>query len=360
MRMFSVFPGYRFFLYVVVVVLMVMMSLKMVTSVKAVKVTDHQAMFSLMPTVWDRHDPITAGLFMFKTHLANHLHASILVTNTGNGRGTVNLYPADASSAPTGGASFSSRDAELTDVGSWIKLSKEKVTLDPGKSQSVPFEITIPVNTDSGEHIGGIIAEDVKPLVAQAKKIPIHIRARWAVPIVLTLPGPTHEKLIATGILPDRGLVYQHLMIGLSNAGNIRVKANGSLQILDDHGHLIQKHALQYETLLPRTSIQNRFYIQHKALGVGHYQAVLDLYYGHNKVLKYRTEFIIKPPVKDLGGAIVALVKLGDTDDLWSLFAPWQIASGAGIGLILLGFLGYGLTKFCLKVKHQLSQHQEH
>ena len=356
MRMFSIFPVYRTFL--LVLMCMAILSLGITTSVKATQIPTHEATFSIMPTVWDPANPITGSYFVFHTQPGRHLRTSVLVTNTGTARGTVYLYPARAFSGSAGGAEFGARSAALTGAAAWIKLSSQKITLEPGKNQIVPFDVTIPANASSGEHIGGIVAENTVQKISQTKKFPLHILQRWAIAVLLILPGPIHEQLIATSVKPDGGAVYQQLKIGLSNTGNMRIKAHGLLQILDDSGHLIQKRALAYNTLLPQTDIINRFYIQHRTLGIGHYQAVIHLTYGHEHTLDYTTNFTIKAPKKNLTNAITTLVKLGDADDLWSLFAPWQIVCGAGISLILLGFLGYGLTKFCLKVKHQISQHK--
>lgn len=358
MRMFFVFPGYCVFLCAMLLML-TMIAPGITTGVRAEKIGDHQSAFDFQPVTWDPRNPATAAYFVLDVHPNTHIHTRVLVTNTGTTRGTATLYPVDAFTAPGGGTAYHTHSDARTEVGSWIKLNSEKVTLSPHQSQIVSFDVNVPANASAGEHVGGIVAENMAMKPVWPKNLPIHVKEFRIIAVQVNIPGPSLEKLIATGIQPDGGTVYQRMQIGLRNTGNKMVKATGTLQILDANGHFIQKQELKYGTFLPQTAILSKINIQHKALPIGHYQAVMNLNYGHKQTLSYTTKFTIKPPKKTLASAITTLVKLGEADDLWSLFAPWQLALGAGIGLLLVGFLGYGLSRFCLNFMHQIAQRKE-
>ncbi|GCE31741.1 hypothetical protein KDA_72250 [Dictyobacter alpinus] len=336
---------------------MVVMLLETRTGVSAENAPPHLSGFDLKPTVWDPHNPITGAYFVLDTHPASHLQSSLLVTNTGTVRGTVVLYPVDAFTAPTGGTAYRDRKDARKEVGTWIKLSQEKITLGPGQSANIPFEISIPAHVRAGDHVGGIVAEDLALRPVVPSNMPVHIRELRAVAVQLNLPGPAIEKLEATGIQPDGGTTYQRIQIGLRNTGNKMVKANGTLRILDDKGQIVQKQEVRYGTFLPQTAILTRLNIRHKALPIGHYKALLNLHYGHKQILDYTTAFTIKPK-KTFTGAVESLVKLGDSEDLLTLFAPWQLALGGAIGLLLAGGVGYWLVKSCMRLARQLPRRQ--
>src|SRR3989442_703117 len=124
-------------------------------------------------------------------------------------------------------------------------------------------------------------------------QVQISVQQRFVVPIVLILPGPQSEELVATGIQPSSGPGYQNLLIALSNTGTVRLKPHGNVQVSDVQGHPLRNLSMNLDTFLPRTSIDYSLYIQNEALAVGTYQAVLTLSYGHNHVLRYKTTFTI-------------------------------------------------------------------
>jgi hypothetical protein len=60
----------------------------------------------------------------------------------------------------TSGTVFLASSVQQREVGTWISLSVQHVTLAPQQSQTVSFQILVPKNAPAGQHVGGIVAAD--------------------------------------------------------------------------------------------------------------------------------------------------------------------------------------------------------
>ncbi len=353
MRMAYAFLSCRKFLpYYYLVMLMLVVVLGGTLNCAVIHAADSQPAFDLQPVFTDPNNPVTGAYFVMNGHPASHLQNSLRVINTGTAQGTVTLYPVDAFTAASGGTAFRTRTAARLDVGAWIVLSRQRLTLAPGQSQIIPFQVMISSHAYAGQHVGGIVAEDTTSHTLLAKKHTINIGLQQlrAVAVQVNIPGTLVEKVVATGISSDGASIYQRLLIGLHNSGNMMVKPSGSLQIFDLKGHRLQNQPLRLNTFLPHTSINDHIYIQHKALPIGQYKALLTLTYGHQQQLFYTTMFTIKSQKKTFTGAVSEYVSLGDDKNLFELFSPWQIAVGVGILLLLIGGLFSWINKIFVMV----------
>ena len=345
MKIFSFLPSRRTFFYEYVIVLIMAVLLAEALGVSAAHATAGQAAFEVNPVFSDPHNPITTSYFVMDAQPATSQHNSIRVTNIGSKSGTVNLYPVDAFTAPTGGTAFHAQADVRVDVGAWIALSRHQLTLAPGQSQSVPFQLTIPSHVRAGQHVGGIVVENTVVQSFTSKNIPIKLHQLRIVAVQVNLSSTPIEKLVVTGIRPDSASTYQRLLLGLSNVGNMMVKSSGTLQVFNATGVRLQSQTLQLDTFLPQTSINDPVYIQRRALPIGQYKAILTLTYGHNQHLSSTTMFSIVPPKKTFASAVSTLVSLGNDQSFLSLFSPWQLAVAGVVLLLVICGLGFWLYK---------------
>lgn len=103
---------------------------------------------------------------------------------------TVVVYPADSTPSSDGGFALKQKVEAMTDVGSWISLEKNEVTLNPGEVATIPFTIKIPADKplDVGEHSGGIMIEDKQPnTVANGQGIILNTRV--GIRVYINIPG---------------------------------------------------------------------------------------------------------------------------------------------------------------------------
>lgn len=363
MRMLDTFLGARRVLFLNLIVLLLVIFPVQILNASTIHAADIQPIITLQPVFTDPHNPVTQAYFVMNGQPTAQLQNSVRVSNSGSATETINLYPVDAFTAASGGTVFYTQKSPRLDVGAWIVLSLQHLTLAPGQSQIVPFHLSIPLHTRSGQHVGGIVGEEgtlqsIKTEKNKRRDFHIDLQQLHIIAVQVNLPGPPIEKLIATSIRSDNKSVYQSIQIGLRNAGNMMVKSSGTLQIFDLKGNLLQNQAVRLNTFLPQTSINDQIYIQHKALPVGQYKASLQLTYGHKQQLFYTTIITVVQKKNPIASAISALTSLNDNENILSSLSPWQIVIAAGILLLILCGLYTWIVKL-FKMARSLQQKQK-
>ncbi len=301
--------------------------------------------FSIQPSFASPYDAHPRGYFVYNNP-DSKLNDSVYVTNDGSVRGTIHLYPTDASTSETSGTTLLDESSPRRDVGSWITLSQSEVTLDPGESQEVPFTVKVPKKVRPGQHGGGIVAnlmqDQHRKIVNPKDTINIRIRSLIGLGVLINLPGKTSEQLLANSVHYDETSDYQRLLIGLQNNGTQLLYPKGEVQIVDDQGKKVQQIPVNMRTFLPQTSIHYPVYVQDKGLEGGKtYTAKIHLTYGHNQHLDYVAKFYV--PVPNHGSIINQLhnlvLALKDSDDPFSHLPLWGYMALTSITLFLLGLL---------------------
>jgi hypothetical protein len=304
------------------------------------------ASFSLQPVTYDPKNPATQSYFIFDSKPGIIIKNRVRVTNSGTAKGTVGLYAVDATTGQTSGAVYLNRDDPRQDVGAWVTLGVQQLTLTPGQSKIVPFQVTIPGTIRPGQHLGGIVAENLtQQSSAQTNKnstFQINVKSLTIVAVQVNLPGTPVEQMAASGVQAGGQNGYQQLLLGLSNTGTVMLKPSGSLQVSDAQGQVLKKIALKLDTFLPQTSIKYPVTITGQGLGPGNYQALLTLMYGQGQVLHYTTPFTIsQQQVTQVFGTTASQTQAPPGLPGGNLFGvPSWVLILAGGGLVLLLLLG--------------------
>lgn len=315
-----------------------------------------QAQFGLQPVLYDPSNLLTKSYFIFDSKPGTVVKSQVRVINSGTAKGSVSLYPVDATTGQTSGAVYLNKDDPRKDVGTWVSLTTQQLTLNPGQSQIVSFQVTVPASVRSGQHLGGIVAENLTPAgstpTPNADKnkgtIQINIKNLTIIAVQVNLPGTSVEQMAASGIQVGGEGGYQRLLVGLSNTGSVMLKPSGTLQVTNAQGQSVGNFSLKLDTFLPQTSINYPVAVTGAALGVGDYHATLNLSYGHGQALHYTTTFSISqqqltqvfgssqtqaPTASASGGTIFAGMTL------------WQLILVVGGGLALLWVVGSMIYK---------------
>jgi WxL Interacting Protein, host binding domain/WxL Interacting Protein, peptidoglycan binding domain len=254
-----------------------------------------QANFGLQPVLYDPSNPLTESYFIFDSKPGIVIKSSVRVTNTGTARGSASLYPVDATTGQTSGAVYLNQNDPRKDVGAWMTIGALQVTLNPGQSQVVSFQVTVPTTVRPGQHLGGIVAENLTQSSSSQKNSAIQIKVRnlTIIAVQVNLPGTAVEQMAGTGVQAGGQNGYQQLLLGLSNTGTVMLKPSGTLQVANAQGQVVKNISLKLDTFLPQTAINYPVAITGQALGSGDYQATLTLTYGHGQTLHYTTKFTI-------------------------------------------------------------------
>jgi hypothetical protein len=307
-----------------------------------------QANFALQPVLFDPSNPLTESYFIFDSKPGTVITSRVRVTNSGTARGSAILYPVDATTGQTSGAVYLNQNDPRKDVGAWTTLGVQQVTLDPGQSQIVSFKVIIPGIVRSGQHLGGIVAENLSQSSSSQSNSAIQIKVKnlTIVAIQVNLPGAPVEQLAGTGVQAGGQNGYQRLLLGLSNTGTVMLKPSGTLQVTDTQGQVVKNVSLKLDTFLPQTTINYPVAISGKALSAGDYQATLTLTYGNGQVLHYSTKFTVtQQQLTQVFGNTSSQTQappgFGGTGGM----QLWQIVIVAGAALALLWIASSALYK---------------
>ena len=280
--------------------LVIIVLLTGVQGIAFVHAASGDAHFSITPGRVPHSNGTHRGYFTYTSKPDSLIQDSIHVTNIGTVRGSVDLYAVDATTNQASGVAFVDPEAPQQDIGAWIKLDSQKLTLNPGQSQEVPFSLRVPAKVRPGQHGGGIIARDATSQTVSSNSHSIHttvqVHMQEILGVLVNIPGATVEKLNVTGIIYDRKSTSQNLLVGLANTGTQMVHPSGILQISDKKGRLLQNVPMKLAAILPQTAINYPLSIESSALNSGIYTARLSLSYegGHN--VSYETSFAVSLP----------------------------------------------------------------
>jgi hypothetical protein len=324
--------------------LLVSLAALVVTAAAAPTALAAGANFALRPVTFDPKVPATSSYFIFAGKRGKTFTSEVRVTNAGDQPGTAYLYPVDATTGQTSGTVYLSRKNKRRDVGRWLRLGTQSVTLAPGESRVVSFRFTIPRKTRRGDHVGGIVAENARLKTgakAQGRKgsggFQISIRELTIVGVEVTLPGGK-PKLSATGVKAGGQTGNQAILLGLANTGGVLLKPRGRVAVKDSHGRTVKRAALSLDTLIPATKIDYPVYFPGKPLRPGKYQVRIDLSYLGKQLHVTKTLDISKKNVTQVfGSRSRAVVGGGGGNTMlpWLLMGVALLVATGAVGIML-------------------------
>ncbi len=83
---------------------------------------------------------------------------AVIVYNFSNVPMNFRVYATDAFNNDEGQFDLLPGDQKPVDVGSWVSIAQENITLPPGKQATIPITITVPLDAAPGDHAGAIVA----------------------------------------------------------------------------------------------------------------------------------------------------------------------------------------------------------
>ena len=148
------------------------------------------------------------------------------LVNPTSGRITVRLDPVDAITTSTLGSAYSLSNAGVHGTTTWLRLSRERVTLAPHASQSVSVSLVVPVSATSGDYLTGVSVEALGQTQATnvTEGSAIGEIDRYAIGVEVRLPGPRHPAVSFTGASIAREPAGLAFLLTASNTGNVILK----------------------------------------------------------------------------------------------------------------------------------------
>jgi hypothetical protein len=207
----------------------------------------------IKPTNPDPTNSRTQSIFIYQSAVNTTLADSVSLTNNGALPESVIVYAVD-SQISSGGAFACAQKVEVaTDLGSWITLKQESVTIAAGATISVPFTISVPSTAATGEHDACLIVQsDPAKSPTAATNAGVSLSYRSGARVILTVPGELIKKISIgslTSVTKDTKITATPTA---KNDGNVSADALVTTDIVSLFGGVISTSGGSYP-LLPRS-----------------------------------------------------------------------------------------------------------
>ncbi|WP_232234535.1 WxL protein peptidoglycan domain-containing protein [Actinoplanes sp. N902-109] len=110
---------------------------------------------------------------------------AMIVANRGKDPLTLAVYAADGLTAETGQLDLHARNDKPTGIGAWLTTGGGTIAVQPGRTVTVPFTVSVPANATPGDYVGGIVTSLTQPDQAQG----INVERRLGIRIKLRVGG---------------------------------------------------------------------------------------------------------------------------------------------------------------------------
>jgi hypothetical protein len=201
-------------------------------------------------------NPRTDSIFVHTLEAGAVQEEGILVINNTKEEKTAQVYAVDSTPSTGGAFACAQRSAGKQDVGAWIAVDEE-ITLAPGATQVIPFDIVVPANASVGEHNGCIVVQEKEPPRPEGQS-GVRISTRLGLRVAVTIPGELERALEIAGLeVVSRGDGSFLLQPAVRNVGNVSIDANIRLVTRNLFGLIYQEHGGEFPVLRGETLEQN-------------------------------------------------------------------------------------------------------
>ena len=230
------------------------------TSAAAAPVVDS---WSLTPTGTNPNEPGSRPAFTYTLAPGAAVRDSLTVWNYSDVQLTFHVYAADAFNTAADGFDLAAADQRPTDVGAWIRIEQNYVTLPAHSKVSLAFVVHVPANATPGDHAGGIVAASVTGARDQQGKHVVLDR-RVGSRVYLRVSGPVHPALVVEHLSttyhssanPLGGSV--DVTYTVRNAGNVRLGTQQLVVLRDVFGKVGNRALPELAELLPGAAITTK------------------------------------------------------------------------------------------------------
>jgi Bacterial protein of unknown function (DUF916) len=197
---------------------------------------------AVQPAQSDPSQSLTRAWFIQNLKPGESVERTALVSNLSDKEKTILLSPEDRIKN-TDQFTFSDKE-ELKDVGTWITISSDRVTIPAQKAVEVKFTIKVPANTPSGEYAGVLAVQEIKPNTGASG---FNVINRVGARIYISVPGDLktgielpqfefnqpnsagYNDFVKSNFMQPYDTVF--LGMTIKNTGNVFTKVKGTIDI---------------------------------------------------------------------------------------------------------------------------------
>jgi len=207
----------------------------------------------------------TRSYFEYDLAPGDGLEDVIAVVNHADTPLELSVFGTDAFTSPDDGSfGLLDTDTEPTDVGAWVTLAEEEVTIPAGARMEIPFVVQVPSNATPGDHVGGIVTSYLASATDESGE-PVVLDARIAIRIYLTVDGELRPQLAVEELTTDFDLSANQLTGTLTvdyvvvNDGNVRLGADETIRVEGPFGIDLSDVAVaSVDEILPGGSVRRQ------------------------------------------------------------------------------------------------------
>jgi hypothetical protein len=268
-------------------------------------------------------------------HLAvlpgEQLDAVAIVTNRTAEPMALLTYAVDGQSTPEGAFALEGQDDTRNEIGAWAELDDSEIVVPPESELEVPFRISIPIGTQTGDYAGGLVIQSA-PLLGETTDesgtpTRIDVVQRQGVRIYLTVPGDAMKALDAGDLAWTTSDGDVTITLPVTNMGNT--------------------------TLYPTASVTvDRWFTEQTTLDFAAPESVLP---GATVVLHAT---LAKVDAVQIGSARASVTSAAGIDTATTTFfhVPWLILTGLVVLLVALAYGMWRAGRFIRRARRALAQ----
>lgn len=177
------------------------------------------------------------GVFSYEVLPRGVVRDWVAVANFRQQPVTVQLYARDAGTAPGTPFAVQSAATKPNDLGAWIALEKNRVTIPARREVIVPFQLGVPHNAVPGDHSAAIVVS-LTTKEAAPKGGTVSVENRVGMRVHLRVPGDLKPALKVEELNVDwdgesdlMGRGDATITYLVRNTGNLRLNVSGSVEL---------------------------------------------------------------------------------------------------------------------------------
>ncbi len=289
------------------------------------------------PAYPDPANPRTESIFVHEANTSEVIEEGIRLINNSAETKTLMVYAVDSTVSTDGAFACAQVSEAKKDVGAWINLEKNEVTLESLTNEIVPFTIIVPETAGVGEHNGCIVIQEKKAEPEQQGISGIRLTFRTGLRVAMLIPGEIIRELeIANFSYSKKDNGNFILKPEIKNLGNVSVDADVYVTTKYFFGSQLHRHGGQYPILRGEISTWN--FELDKPFWGGWYKSSLTVSYDANP---------------EAGVGIISGKELTNlTGSTIIFFSPPQ-TTALVIEIIVLVLIIFGILLLYLKRKRQ-------
>lgn len=226
-------------------------------------------------------NPRTESIFIYQLEPGHHITDGVLVFNSTQQVQDISVYAVDSVLSSDGAFACAQQVEAKKDVGSWITLEQNTVSLAPNSSLEVPFAVAVPDSAGVGEHDGCIAIQSAADAGA-ASSGGVTLSFRSAIRVAITIPGQIQKQLalssVGLGGLQKNG-TYR-VTPTAKNDGNVSLDTKVNVKLVSLFGTASATAQGTYP-VLPHSEASWNFELKRPFWG-GLYRALVTVSYNGN------------------------------------------------------------------------------